>query len=331
MTNEPWYLAIPLTVRQQIETLPPTQRWRALSPYYWAYVHDPARKQGKPRQQVMFPTQPNPPWANRVIKDNWDTLVANVPAELLPTRQQLAKAELGAGHYGVVYETLSQDVVLKITTDITEAKFVAKAIDLAKKDDWPVGIVKYHGIVPLVGNHRKRPVFALWRESADDVGELCGYGHLAYGRPRNWEDKDMNETYHELNRFRKWADLLRNSVKRLAEKQGKTHAEVLGYLSKQVPPYLDSLGNDPKHFFAPPWLKGEKAAITYYDLCRQQLLIMENTNAILQPMATAMSYYFDENILLADVHCNNTGRVIRKDYGDTVIAITDPGHAIGDI
>lgn len=337
MTNEPWYLAIPLTVRQQIESLPPTQRWRALSPYYWAYVHDPARKQGKPRQQVMFPTQPNPPWANRVIKDNWDTLVANVPAALLPTRQQLAKAELGAGHYGVVYETLSQDVVLKITTDITEAKFVAKAIELAKKDDWPVGIVKYHGIVPLVGSHRKRPVFALWRESADDVGELCDYARLGdldkyklhYSRPKTREEKEMRETYQGIRRFIGWANKLRNSVKQLAEKHNKTHADVLKHLSEQESDFTTV--EDPFFFVAPRWLKGEKAAITYYDLCRQQLLIMEDTNDILQPMAAAMRYYFDKNILLADVHCNNTGRILRRNYGDTVIAITDPGHAIGDI
>ena len=36
----------------------------------------------------------------------------------------------------------------------------------------------------------------------------------------------------------------------------------------------------------------------------------------------------DGEILLADVHLGNIGKVTRPDYGDGLVVITDPGHAV---
>ena len=75
---------------------------------------------------------------------------------------------LGCGNYGCVYPTESDDVVLKITSDSDESRFVIASMSLK---EWPEGLVQYYQIVFLSGDY-KFPIFGLWRENALDVGNL---------------------------------------------------------------------------------------------------------------------------------------------------------------
>jgi hypothetical protein len=80
----------------------------------------------------------------------------------------LTAREYGSGYYGTVLPTHTKGTVLKITSDPTEAKFAYAAKRLRH---YPAGIVKYGPVFELGGSHDGRPIFALWREEAYDVGD----------------------------------------------------------------------------------------------------------------------------------------------------------------
>jgi len=62
--------------------------------------------------------------------------------------------EFGCGHYGCVFPTTVDNMVFKLTSDASEAAFVATALKLP---DWPDGMIRYHRIVELSGEkHRRR-------------------------------------------------------------------------------------------------------------------------------------------------------------------------------
>ena len=122
----------------------------------------------------------NPPWATRLIADSLVTLQEQVPPKWLPKLEATAASgkgnkisaelvEYGCGAYGCVMPTLDKDVVLKLTSDPSEAKF---ATEIADTLPTPC-VTHYHLAVKLSGAERSgREVFLLWRESAEDVGKI---------------------------------------------------------------------------------------------------------------------------------------------------------------
>lgn len=120
----------------------------------------------------------NPPWVTKMLADSLVTLQEQVPPKWLPklegtsSRGNQIKAELveyGCGAYGCVMQTLDDGVVLKLTSDPSEAKFAAEIADTLPTDI----CVHYHTIVKMTGQERKgREVFLLWREAAQDVGKI---------------------------------------------------------------------------------------------------------------------------------------------------------------
>ncbi len=136
-------------------------------------VVDPAVYQHSPTGYVQ-----NPAWVTQHLAASWVTLEDKVPPQWMPrldrTRRQ-GKAlvaeipEYGCGAYGCVMPTLDPKIVLKLTTDETEAEFAGK---LAK--DLPVPICTiYHLVLRLPSARRQgRKVYLLWREAADDVGKI---------------------------------------------------------------------------------------------------------------------------------------------------------------
>jgi hypothetical protein len=77
--------------------------------------------------------------------------------------------EYGCGAYGCVFPTLDKEIVLKVTTDSTEAEFAAQ---LAQH--LPVPIVTAYRIVMLLPSAKRqgRKVYLLWRETAQQVGQI---------------------------------------------------------------------------------------------------------------------------------------------------------------
>lgn len=119
----------------------------------------------------------NPAWVTKIIAKHYEELEGIVPLKWLP-RLTKAKAqggkftatmkEYGCGAYGCVLPTHDDQVVLKLTTDDTEAEFAA---DLAGKLAAPI-VVKYHRTEELPDKYKGRQSFLLWRDAADHVGDI---------------------------------------------------------------------------------------------------------------------------------------------------------------
>lgn len=77
------------------------------------------------------------------------------------------RSEYGCGFYGCVFPIPSSDLVLKVTTDGTEAIFAANISNREPKS----GLVKYKNAVELP-SVKSKSVFALWREEAEHIGDL---------------------------------------------------------------------------------------------------------------------------------------------------------------
>lgn len=120
----------------------------------------------------------NPAWVTSAIADSFEDLERKIPAEWLPKltgttrvgqRTMVASMrEYGCGAHGCVLPTLSDDVVLKVTDDESEAQF---AINLAPTLVAPI-VVEYFTVVALSAKRKGQPLYLLWRESATNVGEV---------------------------------------------------------------------------------------------------------------------------------------------------------------
>jgi hypothetical protein len=124
---------------------------------------------------------PNPQWTVDAISDIYETLAdKGIAPQWLPRLGDVRPArgsrlsgqvkEYGCGQYGCVYPTMDPRVVLKVTSDDTEAEF---ARDLASKLVRPICVAYYMWIHPKdATDDRGYPVYLLWRESAKRVGEI---------------------------------------------------------------------------------------------------------------------------------------------------------------
>lgn len=145
-----------------------------------------AQAEGDVRLLSRRPKQ-NPAWATKALAESYEKLQTSVDPKWLPKLSHIragyhGKAlvgdmkELGCGAYGCVYPTPDDGVVMKLTTDSTEAEFAAH---LATELAVPV-TVHYYKVVSLPTQHKHRQIFLLWREEADKVGAI--YKQRGYGR-----------------------------------------------------------------------------------------------------------------------------------------------------
>jgi hypothetical protein len=121
---------------------------------------------------------PSRGWVTNVIAKHYEDMQQEVPAKWLPKIASIKGAggrkvvaqmqEYGCGAYGCVLPTYDPDVVLKLTTDDTEAEF---AHDLASSISAPI-VVKYQKTVTLPEKYHGHGTYLLWRQSADEVGNL---------------------------------------------------------------------------------------------------------------------------------------------------------------
>lgn len=119
----------------------------------------------------------NPPWVAEIIAASYETLQDTIPAAWLPRLTELGASgerleaqviEYGCGVYGCVIPTVDRQVVLKLTTDVTEAEFAAEfAANLAA----PI-CVKYHMVIKTRAKYQGSRVYLLWRDAAEHVGKM---------------------------------------------------------------------------------------------------------------------------------------------------------------
>lgn len=119
----------------------------------------------------------NPPWVTKALADSFEVLNEKVPARWLPQLASVTRSgksivadliEYGCGSYGCVLATLDPRTVLKVTSDETESEFAAR---IANNLVAPI-CVDYRMVVRLSQRHEGRTIHLLWRESAENVGEI---------------------------------------------------------------------------------------------------------------------------------------------------------------
>lgn len=278
------------------------------------------------------------PWVDRNLKAAWERVEAQVERAWMPELEpgrKFSVDELGCGYYGCVMRTAEPDLVLKISTDITEAMFAQNAINLG---DWPEGIVRYNQVVALGGvSHRKRPVFLLWREEAFNIGfpgKMVWGGYE--GTLSDYERRSAETLMWNLASFRDYAQVVRSLTLKSNPATVVADAKRYEQFAYDFVAERTEYRGD-KVIIAAPRLKAEarltfgrdtpRAVAVALRCCELISEIMENTY-MNDTIGGALSFYQAQGVLLADVHADNVGQVRREGEGYELNAITDPGHAI---
>jgi hypothetical protein len=233
---------------------------------------------------------------------------------------------LGCGHYGCVYALPDPGVVLKFTSDPTEVSFIKRAMEIG---DWPEGIVEYYAVREVEMTYRKRPIFAIWRESAFSVG-LPSSG---YGRPKDYEEQSMAHFHKRLQQFKEHAARFKQMIDK---KKGAARSAFLAEIDSLEQWAWDHIALEDAEGRSRPegWgymyarlesQRGARRAAASLRACRILAEMMAN-EYLSDLVGGALDFYLDNGILLADVHANNVGQVHRDGYDQWVI--TDPGHAV---
>jgi hypothetical protein len=202
--------------------------------------------------------------------------------------------EYGCGHYGCTLPTNAENIVLKITSDVSEAN-LARLILAGELDaDLLDGLVHYHGVVPLEATYRRRPVYALWREEVE-LCEIAVFGLLLPWQLRvNEYVEHAKKVWKHVAPPRKgWQDRAENIM--LAY-EGR-RASRAGY-------------NQLEHF---------KSALYVAQN-------MANTPDIYR-VGELLWYLIDNGIMICDPHLNNLGFAPR-DGEDKALVLFDPGQVI---
>lgn len=277
-------------------------------------------------------------WVDRNLNEVWDRLVRVVPKELLPVgesdlsrwrpgdrRPRIVFEELGCGHYGCVMPTGEPGLVFKITSDISEAAFVARALTLEPT----AGIVEYKKIFGIPQQtHKGRPLFILWRSEVSDVGKWAYYMTHQNDPNPEYVQRITLEARNLLTHFLDWA--------------GQARKYMYSHLRDIQKMYVgDDLTEVRRKLLTAAWAAYERMdpaqemrsdRVSYIKglnrvgmALRTCLYISQEMsgNASLYHVGEALGHYLEEGILLADVHFNNIG----LDENNEPI-ISDPGHAV---
>ena len=236
--------------------------------------------------------------------------------------------EYGAGHYGVVYPTNTVGLVIKITTDPTEAAFTAAYLSM-KPNQRPVGVIRYHSIVRLPQESKsRRPVFVLWRDEAQYVGPSALKSEwLPTMKDNGYFSRSLRSTEVGIVNIKKCGDDFRN----WALKAGTEKVVAAVAARDAVWQRYDIPQDQIEYGRTAARLKGtDKGA---YILNRVKALCDELQNEPVGiDIGRALDDLMGEGLLLCDVHLNNIGtpHPAVKDKLDMsgYLLITDPGHAI---
>lgn len=276
------------------------------------------------------------PWVDRAFERYWDRIAAAAPdARWVPQREaregrrKWRVVEHGCGHYGCVLPTNDEGLVVKLSSDPTEAVFVAAALSFGEQPD---GLVRYHkvvGIPPDEMTHRDRPLFVIWREEAFDVGAITkGLEERFPGNPDRvrYERSAMEKLLGYLTSFKAMAAQAREQLRRSKTAESRFQLveeakdlqrwawDIVAELDLDNPSNVPSIGR----------YKGAERLAVCFRYFSAVTEMMENEYGSSE-VGGAFSFYFDRGILLADVHGGNVGRVPRVGFSPV---ITDPGHAV---
>ncbi len=259
----------------------------------------------------------NPAWTDAILFDFCDSIKRaakkhNLPQPILDSDCKIEdRSELGEGVYGVVWTTEAADCAFKLSTDSSEAHFIQTAIDLRRKGIAdPAGIVDYRAVFALPVQHDDLDVFAIWREQATHVGLPCEI-------PKS--DKEMISFVNLLDKFYNTSD----TVFALAFAEQTEYSDMNQYFAwiKERVDLANILIDGGK-------LPYDSTFAKLLARCYKLAIEIEESGEPGRHIGHALRTYFENGILLCDVHGNNVGTVDRTGRCRESWVLTDPGHAL---
>lgn len=271
---------------------------------------------------------PNPPWVDRVLTAERDAIIDRMGPDLFPEpteagRKKLKFTELGCGHYGCVLAVPRPGYVFKVSSDPTEAAFIAAAAQLPFTE----GIVKYLSVFETRHRYRDRPVYVIVREGADNVGQLAR-GAIDMAQ-RRLEERVLRR----MLKFKAWAAIVRDTILRArSPDQMMVDASRLDEWASDAVDYevATSIGGGTMgtaFMYASTHFRGAHRVAYAVQACLYVAQEMAN-EYVGYLVGQALEHYIEHGILLADVHGGNIGQVEREDYSRPIWVITDPGHMV---
>jgi hypothetical protein len=286
----------------------------------------------------------NPPgWVDEILAANWTSLCKRVDRDLLPVGSPVALWQpLGCGSYGCVYNTSVADVVFKITTDNSEAEFVALTSALNLKHE---GVVRYHDIVRVPGRHEvpghdePAQVHLLWRERAYAIGDVKRLSEECERQSRRPGWTRLVANCESVHVFRNVLREYKNAavIMRKASLSGWDNMSAIPMIMPTIKERSKRLAGDVSLLsgktlvlrgldLESAWtLDGLALLWAGLELCAATLRSEPDSRLV----GEALTYYMDNDMLLADVHSKNVGKVRRtRDERTDPWVITDPGHLV---
>lgn len=275
------------------------------------------------------PPKQNPPWTTKALARRWSDLEEQVGAAWMPVLAKphasrkgelVATLEpLGCGAYGCVLETDDPDVVLKVTTDQSEAEFATKVLP-KMPESARAGFVRYLDTAPLDSKHERRPLVALWRQAAQDVGKL--------GSPKGITDRFLGRQRKSLLELvhHSWdaAQVALETLFNADDAGGEVFEEALtaprwdydaGADSQDIAEQIDAVGDESERL---------AAALSYFESANDAM-----RGTPLERVGQSLNALLEEGVFVGDVHEGNLGRVRGDGSGrDLSWVITDPGNVI---
>jgi hypothetical protein len=262
----------------------------------------------------------NPAWLDETLTVSWAQLEERLPpiVTLMKTGRVKAKP-FGCGVWGCVMPTTHAGIVLKITNDPSEAKFVSMLL----KDDekqYP-GLTRYYDLVRLPVRYQGRTVYAIWREEAWDVGEVIPEQITKGLAPRTRDERELDLFSDRLLNFQYFAEKFIGLKKRTphawrvvdqAHRRAQEAAKLVWIAEGEVL-FRQARGDT-----------ALRMAIQL-QVCRIYAeLIAHGPRG--QLVGRALADFMHDGLLLGDVHLGNIGHAHRA--GMNVIVITDPGVTV---
>jgi len=264
------------------------------------------------------------PWIDRLFQQFVERITRVNPdaAPLLMPTKKLRVMEYGCGHYGCALPTTDPEVVIKITTDPTEAAF---AVIARKLGDQPEGVVRYHHAYAVDFKLRGKPAFVLWRQTAYRVSalEVFNAGRDSYQREK------LQALIDNLTQYRGIAIQVRGVMVALAATtlRATTRWSYLAQVearAEEAEELIETIEESSRLEHIPRGTLRTAAEFRVLRLLEEEMSNTAGSDLI----GDALAYYRERGLLLADVHANNVGHRAETDSPLGGIIITDPGHAV---
>lgn len=218
-------------------------------------------------------------------------------------------------------ETEDPDVVLKITSDPTEAEFVQYLLE--NDIEQPTGIVRYFNWKKMEGTYRGRDVYAIWREEADKVGYLIRIEILSYShRKITNEEKFVRQFLKRLKQFNYFAGAIK-----LTLQKANNPAQIWNKAKDRQNFYFDKISVEDLNSL-PDYLRSSEKIAYSWRACEIIAELMANSE-LSDSVGAAFQEFMEKGIFLADVHAGNIGFArVNKFRNYEAWVITDPGHSV---